>query len=119
MPVPPQGRDRGALPADQGTASQATLPFPDADLMYIVDLLPDQEKERYLEIREFLQGSVREASIEYWNREEFPFGLLEAMGTYGLGGLQTDGSSKLFKGLMYVEVARADVSLSALVGINN
>ncbi|MEJ1179530.1 MULTISPECIES: acyl-CoA dehydrogenase family protein [unclassified Pseudarthrobacter] len=87
--------------------------------MYIVDLLPEAEKERYLEIREFLQGSVRQASIEYWNREEFPFGLLAEMGKRGLGGLQTDGSSKLFKGLMYVEVARADVSLSALVGIHN
>jgi len=87
--------------------------------MYIVDLLPVPERERYLEIREFLQGSVRQASIDYWNREEFPFGLLAEMGKRGLGGLQTDGSSKLFKGLMYVEVARADVSLSALVGIHN
>jgi glutaryl-CoA dehydrogenase len=41
------------------------------------------------------------------------------MGKYGLGALQVDGTSKLFKGLMYVEVARADVSLSALVGIHN
>ena len=87
--------------------------------MYIVDLLPGHEKDRYLVIREFLQASVRQASIDYWNREEFPFGLLAEMGKHGLGGLQTDGSSKLFKGLMYVEVARADVSLSALVGIHN
>ncbi|XAS69660.1 acyl-CoA dehydrogenase family protein [Micrococcaceae bacterium Sec5.7] len=87
--------------------------------MYIVDLLPEGERTRYLEIREFLQSRVRAASIEYWNREEFPFGLLAEMGKYGLGGLQTDGTSKLFKGLMYVEVARADVSLSALVGIHN
>ncbi|HJV97735.1 MAG TPA: acyl-CoA dehydrogenase family protein [Arthrobacter sp.] len=87
--------------------------------MYIVELLPEPEKERYLQIRQFLQGSVRQASIDYWNREEFPFGLLAEMGKHGLGGLQTDGSSKLFKGLMYVEVARADVSLSALVGIHN
>ena len=87
--------------------------------MYIVDLLPGPERERYLEVREFLQASVRQASIGYWNREEFPFGLLAEMGRHGLGGLQTDGSSKLFKGLMYVEVARADVSLSALVGIHN
>jgi glutaryl-CoA dehydrogenase len=107
------------LPEDPATVPEAGLPFPDADLMYIVDLLPGPEKERYLEVREFLQGSVRQASIDYWNREEFPFGLLAEMGKYGLGGLQTDGSSKLFKGLMYVEVARADVSLSALVGIHN
>ncbi|WP_131684690.1 acyl-CoA dehydrogenase family protein [Pseudarthrobacter sp. YALA5] len=87
--------------------------------MYVVDLLPASERERYLGVRAFLQSSVREASIEYWNREEFPFGLLKEMGRQGLGGLQTDGSSKLFKGLMYTEVARADVSLSALVGIHN
>ncbi|WP_458780893.1 acyl-CoA dehydrogenase family protein [Arthrobacter sp. D3-16] len=94
-------------------------PFPDADLMYIVDLLPPAERERYVGIRRFLQSSVRQPSIEYWNREEFPFGLLADMGKHGLGALQLDGSSYLFKGLMYVELARADVSLSALAGIHN
>jgi glutaryl-CoA dehydrogenase len=87
--------------------------------MYIVDLLPAAERERYLDIRAFLQSTIRPASIDYWNREEFPFGLLAEMGKRGLGTLQTDGTSQLFKGLMYVEVARADVSLSALVGIHN
>jgi glutaryl-CoA dehydrogenase len=94
-------------------------PFADADLMYIADLLPAAERERYAEMREFLQSAVRPASIDYWNREEFPFGLVAELGKRGLGQLQTDGTSKLFKGLMYVEVARADVSLSALVGIHN
>jgi glutaryl-CoA dehydrogenase len=94
-------------------------PFPDADLMYIVDLLAPPERDRYFRIREFLQSSVRQASIEYWNREEFPFGLLADLGKHGLGALQLDGSSTLFKGLMYVELARADVSLSALAGIHN
>ena len=87
--------------------------------MYIADLLPAGERQRYLDIREFLQSRVRAQSVDYWNREEFPFGVLAEMGKRGLGGLQTDGTSKLFKGLMYVEVARADVSLSALVGIHN
>ncbi len=87
--------------------------------MHVVDLLPVGERERYLQIREFLQSRIRAASIDYWNREEFPAGLLAEMAQFGLGGLQTGGSSQLFKGLMYTEVARADVSLSALVGIHN
>ena len=94
-------------------------PFPDADLMNVVDLLAGPERERYLRVREFLQDHVRGQSILYWNREEFPFGLLAEMGVYGLGALQVDGSSVLLKGLMYVELARADVSLSALTGIHN
>ncbi|WP_410556448.1 acyl-CoA dehydrogenase family protein [Arthrobacter globiformis] len=125
MPVQPQGRDSGqptevtAGEATPGEPGSAAPPFADADLMYIADLLPPAERTRYLEIREFLQSRVRAQSIEYWNREEFPFGLLAELGKHGLGGLQTDGTSTLFKGLMYVEVARADVSLSALVGIHN
>ncbi|MFN3923404.1 MAG: acyl-CoA dehydrogenase family protein [Pseudarthrobacter sp.] len=106
MPVGPEGR--GEAP-----------PFPDADLMYVADLLAGPERERYLRVREFLQDHVRRPSIPYWNREEFPFGLLADMGEYGLGALQVDGSSILLKGLMYVELARADVSLSALTGIHN
>lgn len=101
----------------QGPAD--ALPFPDADLMYVADLLPRPERERYLRVREFLQARVRQPSIQYWNREEFPFGLLAELGRHGLGALQVDGSSVLFKGLMYVELARADVSLSALAGIHN
>lgn len=135
VPVQPQGRASGqpapaANRVESNTAESDTAesnaavaatqpPFPDADLMYIVDLLPPDEQLRYQEVREFLQSRIRAASIDYWNREEFPFGLLAELGKYGLGGLQTDGTSKLFKGLMYVEVARADVSLSALVGIHN
>lgn len=103
----------------QPRESRKEVPFPDADLMYVADLLPPHERKRYLDIRDFLQADVRKASIEYWNREEFPFGLLAEMGGHGLGALQLDGSSTLFKGLMYVELARADVSLSALAGIHN
>ena len=87
--------------------------------MYIVDLLPPAEQGRYWRSGTSCSPAIRAPSIEYWNREEFPFGLLAELGKHGLGGLQTDGTSALFKGLMYVEVARADVSLSALVGIHN
>ncbi|MFJ4210843.1 acyl-CoA dehydrogenase family protein [Paenarthrobacter sp. NPDC089675] len=112
--------DEKAGTATSGAAAKNVLPpYPEADLMHVVDLLPAREQARYAEVREFLQSRVRAASIDYWNREEFPFGLLADMAKYGLGGLQTDGSSKLFKGLMYTEIARADVSLSALVGIHN
>lgn len=100
-------------------AGAADVPFPDADLMHIVDLLEPAERRRYFEVRELLQSRIRAASIPYWNREDFPYELVKLLAGHGLGGLQTDGSSALFKGLVYVEVARADVSLSALVGIHN
>ncbi|MEI2277244.1 acyl-CoA dehydrogenase family protein [Paenarthrobacter ilicis] len=112
--------NQAAGTATSGMAPEKVQPpYPEVDLMHVVDLLPAGERSRYLEVREFLQASIRAQSIDYWNREEFPFDLLADMAKYGLGALQTDGSSQLFKGLMYTEVARADVSLSALVGIHN
>jgi glutaryl-CoA dehydrogenase len=115
-----EGEEVPAVPGpESGEHGQPLPPFPDADLLYIANLLAADERKRYMEVRDFLQSRVRAQSIDYWNREEFPFGLLAEMGKRGLGGLQTDGTSRLFKGLMYVEVARADVSLSALVGIHN
>ena len=95
------------------------VPLPDADLLQVTGLLPPHELQRYTDVRGFLQSSVRQQSIPYWNREEFPFALVAELGRMGLGQLQLDGSSALFKGLMYVELARADVSLSALAGIHN
>ncbi|MDQ4489010.1 acyl-CoA dehydrogenase family protein [Sinomonas sp. ASV486] len=94
-------------------------PFPDADLMHVVDLLSPRERARFSELRTVLQRDIRPLTPEYWNREEFPFGLLPRLASLGLGRLQTDGSSRLFTGLAYMEMARADVSLSALVGIHN
>ena len=95
------------------------LPYPEADLMHTWQLLGESERERLEGIRAFFQNRVRPESLGYWNGEEFPHHLLPEMAAFGLGGLQTDGSSDLFKGLVYVEAARADVSLSALVGIHN
>ncbi|WP_179390380.1 acyl-CoA dehydrogenase family protein [Psychromicrobium silvestre] len=103
----------------QDQQSTAKAAIPDVDLMGMIGLLPADEHERFLRVREFLQRRVRPESIGFWNREEFPFELLPELAELGLGELQVDGSSLLFKGLMYFEVARADVSLSALVGIHN
>ena len=63
MPVQPQGRDSGQSTAVQaaggdGEPGQAP-PFPDADLMYIADLLPAGRTEALPGYREFLQARVQ------------------------------------------------------------
>lgn len=107
-------------PAEASTGRRPNkLPFPDADLMHVWQLLEPGERQRLHEIRSFLQERVRPESLGYWSREEFPHHLSPEMAAHGLGAVQLDGSSELFKGLVYVEAARADVSLSALLGIHN
>ncbi|HAN85069.1 MAG TPA: acyl-CoA dehydrogenase, partial [Micrococcus luteus] len=55
----------------------------------------------------------------YWDAEEFAFDLLPGLAELGLGRLVLDGSSSLFQQLVHAEIARVDLSLSALVGIHN
>lgn len=109
--------DTTACPQEPGPA--AGPEFPDGDLLRLVPTLQPAERERFREIRRFLQEQVRPRSIPYWERDEFAPELVALMAPYGLGRLQLDGSSRLFKGLVHAELARADVSLSALVGIHN
>lgn len=94
-------------------------PFPDADILDGVSLLNQREREQLLDIRRNLQDHVRKQVVEFWDREEFPFEMLPLLARLGLGELALSENSWLFRGLVYAEVARVDVSLCALVGIHN
>ena len=93
--------------------------FPDADILKVADHLSAEEKADLERVREFLQNDIRPIVGPYWDREEFPFELLPKLAEHGLGEIEIAGHSRLLKGLLYAEVTRADVSLSALVGIHN
>lgn len=97
----------------------STVPFPHADILGVADRLTHQEQAKLQEVHTFLQEEVRPVAGQYWDGEEFPFELLPKLAAHGLGELEFSGFSRLYRGLVYAEVTRADVSLSALVGIHN
>lgn len=101
------------------TSLLSNVKFPDADLLKVADLLAPEEKAHLEKVRAFLQTEIRPNVGDYWDREEFPFEMLPKLAQYGLGEIEVAGHSRLLKGLLYAEVTRADVSLSALVGIHN
>ncbi|WP_418605388.1 acyl-CoA dehydrogenase family protein [Georgenia sp. SUBG003] len=65
------------------------------------------------------QTRLRHQSVEPWNREEFAPDLLAVLADAGLGALQLSGTSALFRGLVHAEVARADLSMSTVLGVHN
>lgn len=95
------------------------IPFPHADILGVADQLEPDEAQRLQELHEFLQTKIRPEVGEYWDSEEFPFHLLPELAKFGLGEIAVSGTSRLYRGLAYAEVTRADVSISALVGIHN
>nr|WP_229659894.1 acyl-CoA dehydrogenase family protein [Tersicoccus solisilvae] len=81
--------------------------------------MPADEQARLAEATGWLQERVRPASIGPWQRDEFPRDLIAEFGERGYGNLGLRPGSRLFTGLLHAQLARADVSLSSVVGIHN
>lgn len=107
---------RGESPAVE---RQVGIAHPEVDLFHVEHLLNDDERNELHVIRDVLRREIQPVVGEFWDREEFPFHVLPVLARAGLGNLVLSGHSRLFIGLAYAEVARADISLSALVGIHN
>ncbi|RJN33230.1 acyl-CoA dehydrogenase [Nesterenkonia natronophila] len=89
------------------------------DLLELARHLSAAEFGRLHEIETYVQENIRQQSVEPWNQEALPVEMLHRLGDLGLGELFTDGSSQLFQGLAHAALARADVSLSSIIGIHN
>ncbi len=97
----------------------AAVPYPDADLLFIDDLLTPTEAERLRDLRALFQAKVRPIAVDYWNRGEFPFELLPVLAEQNLVGLGLRHGSHLLTGLVQMELTRADTSVGTFFGVHN
>lgn len=89
------------------------------DLMDLARHLGEAERDRLAQIEDYAQRNIRRQCLAPWEEGRLPLELLAGLGEIGLGELHLDGSSPLFRGLAHTALARADVSISAVVGIHN
>lgn len=101
------------------TAAQSHVPYPDADLLFIDDLLTPVEAERLHGLRKIFQEQVRPIAIDHWNHATFPFELLPLLGEQNLVGLGLRHGSHLLTGLVQMELTRADTSVGTFFGVHN
>jgi glutaryl-CoA dehydrogenase len=96
-----------------------TTPYPDADLIFVTDLLSVGEQERLAAARAFFRSEVRPIAVEYWNRAEFPFCLLSKLAEQNLSGIGEGSTGHLLNGLLQMEFTRADTSISTFFGVHH
>ncbi|KGJ72395.1 acyl-CoA dehydrogenase [Cryobacterium roopkundense] len=94
-------------------------PYPTGDLLFVTDLLSEQEQERLARARAFFQAEVRPIAVDYWNRAEFPFELLPKLAAQNLSGIGSHVTSHLLTGLLQLELTRADTSISTFFGVHH
>jgi alkylation response protein AidB-like acyl-CoA dehydrogenase len=108
--------DEGLIAPEAGACD---IPYVDADLIFVTDLLTESERERLAAARLFFQGEVRPLAVEYWNRAEFPFELLPRLAAQNLSGIGPAATSPLLSGLLQMELTRADTSISTFYGVHH
>jgi len=95
------------------------------DIIEVGSLLSDEEKRVRDRVREFVDREVIPVAAGYWDRAEFPFGLLPGLGELGLmGGVIPEeygcaGWNNVAYGLAIAELARGSGSLATFLHVQS
>jgi len=108
--------------------STETMPYTDlgaalaTDYFFVREQFSDEEWERFLLTRRFVDTEVLPAINGYWERAEFPWPLARRLGELGIVGEDIvgygcPGMSPLACGLVQMELHRGDGSLGTFLGV--
>jgi glutaryl-CoA dehydrogenase len=94
------------------------------DYYYLDDLLTSDEQEVRYRVREFMRTEVEPIINAYWERAEVPLELIPKLRALGLTGGQIKGYgcpgiSAVGMGMVAMEFARGDASISTFMGVHS
>lgn len=93
--------------------------FSGGDLLGVRRRLSAVESEQLSVVDAGIESRIATRALDAWNRDAFAPELLPDLVELGFGDLALSGATHLYQGLAHAALARADLSLSALVGIHN
>src|SRR3954468_23107604 len=118
--------DTGTRPHPTGpTAEPPVLGGPDYTDYYRLDsLLTEEQRGLRQRVRDFMDQEVIPVINPYWERAEFPHELVPKLAPLGIAGFQIDGydcpgMSNVTAGLVILELARGDLSMSTFMGVHS
>src|SRR5580692_12190072 len=94
------------------------------DFYGIEQLLTDAGRDAVRRTREFLVKEVEPVINGYWTREEFPYHLIPEIAALGIAGVAYEGygcpgGGPLLDGVLAMELARSDPSMSTFLGVHS
>ncbi|HZW77269.1 MAG TPA: acyl-CoA dehydrogenase family protein [Flavobacteriaceae bacterium] len=103
---------------------QHKLPAIDGDFYNLALQLNQEERELQLKVRNFMEDEIRPIANDYWNRGEFPFQIIPKMAELDICALNYKGygsttASHVLQGIIAMEMARVDVSVSTFFGVHS
>lgn len=99
-------------------------PMVDGDFYDISHTLTPEERAIQLQVRTFMQTEIKPIANEYWLRAEFPFEIIPKMASLNLCGATykgygMPGLSHVMEGILAMEMARVDTSISTFFGVQS
>lgn len=103
---------------------QHKLPPIDGDFYDLSLKLTPHQREIQLKVRQFMEKEVKPIANDFWNRAEFPHHIIPKMAELNICGLAYKGygcpnETFLMEGIMAMELARVDVSISTFFGVHS
>ena len=108
----------------QAKKGQHNLPPIDGDFYNLSLKLTPEEREIQLKVRRFMEDEVKPIANKYWNRAEFPHQIIPKMAELNVCGIAYEGygcpnQSFMMEGILAMELARIDVSISTFFGVHS
>jgi glutaryl-CoA dehydrogenase len=100
-----------------GPAAGGRTPWTDPDVLSYRDLLPGPDRARLDAAREVFDRCLRPLVPTHWDAGTFPDAAVAALAPLDLVALPAEPGRALLHGLVHVELARVDLSLSVFLGV--
>ncbi|MGN8057735.1 acyl-CoA dehydrogenase family protein [Pedobacter sp. 22163] len=116
---------QGMMKMMGGSGKKRELPPIEGDFYHLGDeALKDEDRELQLKVRAFLEKEVKPIVNHYWNKAEFPFEIIPKLAELNICGLTykgygCPGKSNLMEGILAMEMARIDTSISTFFGVQS
>ncbi|EHQ29857.1 acyl-CoA dehydrogenase family protein [Mucilaginibacter paludis] len=103
---------------------QHELPPIEGDFYHLGHTLSPEQRELQLKVRAFMETEVKPIVNEYWLKAEFPFQIIPKLAELNICGLTYQGyggggQSFLMEGVLAMEMARVDTSISTFFGVQS
>ncbi|MFA4867744.1 MAG: acyl-CoA dehydrogenase family protein [Pedobacter sp.] len=101
------------------------LPAIEGDFYHLgEEALKDEDRALQLYVRSFLEKEVKPLVNKYWLKAEFPFELIPKIAELNICGLTyhgygCPGKTNLMEGMLAMEMARVDTSMSTFFGVQS
>lgn len=101
-----------------------TLPAIDGDFYDLSHSLTEEDRALQLKVRAFMEKEIQPIVNEYWLKAEFPFEIIEKFAGLNICGVTYEGygcpnRSFLMEGIIAMELARVDTSISTFFGVQS